>query len=93
MVKQKAYDLVLMDINMPDMDGFEASKHIRMFNPNIPILALTALNSAEIMSKAQNAGISQIITKPYIFEDFKNIILNQYRKNMSYSNCIEEDTI
>jgi len=93
MVKQKAYDLVLMDINMPDMDGFEASKHIRMFNPNIPILALTALNSAEIISKAQNAGISQIITKPYIFEDFKNIILNQYRKNMSYSNCIEEDTI
>ncbi|MFD2916522.1 response regulator [Psychroserpens luteus] len=78
-VKEKNFDLILMDINMPDMDGFEVTKHIRMFNPNIPILALTALNSSEIEEKAHQVGINQVITKPYNFEEFKDTIL-------SYSN-------
>lgn len=73
-VKDKDFDIILMDINMPDMDGYEVTKHIRMFNPNIPILALTALNSSEISVKAETVGIDHIITKPYIFEDFKAII-------------------
>ncbi|WP_179343586.1 response regulator [Winogradskyella ursingii] len=83
-VKERVFDLVLMDINMPDMDGYEVTKHIRMFNLNIPILALTALNSAEISQKASEAGINQIITKPYIFEDFKHIILTYAEQQRFY---------
>lgn len=83
LVKEKDFDLVLMDINMPDMDGFEATKHIRLFNPNIPILALTALNSAEIQTKAIACGMNNIITKPYDFEEFKSTILK-------YSNVYQE---
>lgn len=75
LVKEKDFDLVLMDINMPDMDGYEATKHIRLFNPDIPILALTALNSAEIKEKAEASGMNYVITKPYEFEEFKSIIL------------------
>jgi|GEM_PF-2702781 signal transduction histidine kinase len=75
LVKDKDFDLVLMDINMPDMDGYEATKHIRLFNPDIPILALTALNSDEIQSKAMACGMNHVITKPYDFEEFKSIIL------------------
>ncbi|MAX71293.1 MAG: hypothetical protein CMC76_09375 [Flavobacteriaceae bacterium] len=93
MIKNKAYDLILMDINMPDMDGYEASKHIRMFNPKIPILALTALNSSEILMKAQEAGINQIITKPYNFEDFKAIVLNHSNASDLYFNCIAFETM
>ncbi len=75
LVKEKDYDLVLMDINMPDMDGFEATKHIRLFNPDIPILALTALNSEEILTKAKASGMNHVITKPYDFGEFKSVIL------------------
>ena len=92
MVKEKAFDLVLMDINMPDMDGYEVTKHIRMFNPNIPILALTALNSSEISTKAEAAGIDQIITKPYIFEDFASIILS-YAKDHYYFKSMDLEAI
>lgn len=53
-----------MDINMPDMDGYEGTKHIRLFNPNIPILALTALNSTEVQNKAKACGMNHVITKP-----------------------------
>ncbi|TXE09187.1 response regulator [Gelidibacter salicanalis] len=75
LVKEKDYDLVLMDINMPDMDGYETTKHIRLFNPKIPILALTALNSGEIYKKAMASGMNHVITKPYDFEEFKATIL------------------
>ena len=92
MVKNKAFDLVLMDINMPDMDGYEVTKHIRMFNETIPILALTALNSAEISTKAEDAGINQIITKPYIFEDFKAIITS-YAKTQNHYGQIDLEAI
>lgn len=74
LVKEKDFDLVLMDINMPDMDGFEATAHIRKFDPEIPILALTALNSVEVSNKAQACGMNQVITKPYDFEEFKATI-------------------
>jgi len=92
LVKEKDFDLILMDINMPDMDGYEVTKHIRMFNPYIPILALTALNSSEISAKAETSGINQIITKPYIFEDFKAIILS-YRTMYNQSNIIDAEAI
>jgi len=90
LVKQKDFDMILMDINMPDMDGYEVTKHIRMFNPHIPILALTALNSAEISNKAEIAGINQIITKPYIFEDFKAIISAYDGNNQNHCSLIDK---
>jgi len=74
LVKEKDFDMVFMDINMPDMDGFEVTKHIRLFNPHIPILALTALNSGEISKKAEDSGMNQVITKPFNFDDFKAIV-------------------
>lgn len=75
LIKEKDFDLVLMDINMPDMDGYEATRHIRLFDPIIPILALTALNSTEVQNKAKACGMNNIITKPYDFDDFKSLIL------------------
>jgi len=87
MIKKKDFDLVLMDINMPDMDGFECTKHIRLFNPNIPILALTALNSSEINKKATLCGINQIITKPYNFENFQTAIKQYSRIIVTATKC------
>lgn len=41
-VRQENYELVLMDIQMPVMDGYTATRNIRTFNKNVPIIALTA---------------------------------------------------
>lgn len=60
-----AFDLILMDLQMPEMDGFEAAKAIRQFNPNVPIFALTANVNAEARNKVMECGMNDYISKPF----------------------------
>lgn len=64
-IKNNHYDLVLMDIQMPVMDGYTATKEIRKFNTTIPIIALTASISIDIQEKATEVGMNGFITKPF----------------------------
>lgn len=64
-------DLIMMDMKMPDMDGFTATAEIRKFNQSIPILAQTAYAYRQDYENAINAGCSDYISKP-IREDILN---------------------
>ena len=57
-------DLVLMDIKMPEMDGYEATRQIRKFNNKVPIIAQTAYALAGDRAKAIEAGCNDYIAKP-----------------------------
>jgi CheY-like chemotaxis protein len=57
-------DLVLMDIKMPDMDGYEATHQIRQFNTDIIIIAQTAYAFSGDREKAIEAGCNDYISKP-----------------------------
>ncbi|MHB0755028.1 ATP-binding protein [Polaribacter sp. M15] len=65
MVKEKNYDAILMDIQMPVMDGYKASTEIRKFNTNTPILALSASVFMEVKDKINNSGMNGFIFKPF----------------------------
>lgn len=58
------YELILMDIQMPIMDGYEASRLIRKMDKQIPIVALTANAMKSDVDKAKSAGINEHISKP-----------------------------
>jgi len=58
-------DIVLIDIKMPVMNGYEAIKHIRKFRPDLPIIAQTAFALSNEMLKAFNAGSNDYISKPF----------------------------
>jgi two-component system sensor histidine kinase/response regulator len=58
------YDLVLMDLQMPVMDGYTASRTIRIHRPELPILALTAHAMVEERARVLEAGMNDILTKP-----------------------------
>lgn len=68
--KEKDYDLILMDIHMPGISGIEATKEIRKFNTEIPIVALTAVTLDENLDEFFLNGFSDIIPKPYKTEEF-----------------------
>ena len=65
-----------MDLNMPVKNGFEASKEIRTVNQTTPILALTAVEIEEVRNEIYQAGMNDIIVKPYDVNKFIQIILN-----------------
>ena len=65
-VEVGSYDLVLMDLQMPVMDGYIAARHIRERLPNLPVLALTAHAMAEERERVQAAGMNDILTKPIL---------------------------
>lgn len=63
-------DLVLMDIKMPEMDGFEATKQIRQFNKKLPIIAQTAFAQEIDPEKCLLVGCNDSITKPFDIKEF-----------------------
>ncbi len=62
--KQTRYDMILMDCQMPEMDGYEATSRIRQHDTRIPILALTANVGPEDRQKALESGMNEVLTKP-----------------------------
>lgn len=64
-LQENKYDLILMDLQMPEMNGFEATKHIRnVMNSNIPIIALTADVTSVDVEKCIAAGMNDYVSKP-----------------------------
>ena len=59
------YDLILMDLQMPEMDGYTASLEIRKFDTITPIVALTASASNDVKEKVHAVGMQDYVTKPF----------------------------
>jgi signal transduction histidine kinase/ActR/RegA family two-component response regulator len=74
--KKKCYDIILMDIQMPVMDGITASKIIRGFNASVPIIALSASNATEIYGDVVAAGMSDTVAKPFNPKDLFKVLVN-----------------
>jgi len=71
------FDLILMDIQMPEMNGFEATRQIRKFNQDVVIIAQTAFSLAGDKEKALEAGCNDYLSKP-IKKEILNKIIQKY---------------
>jgi len=68
------YDMLLVDILMPGMDGFDVSKKIRNINSTIPIIAFTCLSFPEVKKQMAESGINHYIGKPEDFDQLKELV-------------------
>jgi two-component system, sensor histidine kinase and response regulator len=71
---KKNYDIIFMDLQMPVMDGYEASRKILSRNKSVIIAAFTADNAPEARKKAELSGIREFLSKPVRVEHLKSIL-------------------
>ena len=74
LVEKLKFDLILMDIHMPVLNGFDASKKIRELGITTPIIALTASDKNEIINEMAINGINDVLVKPFEIKDLQIII-------------------
>jgi len=74
-------DLVLMDIQLPLMNGYDATREIKKIRPELPVIAQTANALDDDRLKCLNSGCSDYITKPIVFETFLGLINNYIRES------------
>ncbi|MFD2531448.1 ATP-binding protein [Gracilimonas halophila] len=79
-LKESNFDVILMDLQMPKMDGYEASEQIRKlddpYKRNTPIIALTAAALKEVRERVYAAGMNDFVTKPFNPVDLEQKLFN-----------------
>ncbi len=94
-IKEQPFDLVLMDVQMPVMDGFKATSEVRKDKSfaDLPIIALTANAQAEEKRQAEQAGMNDYITKPIEPDLLFNVIAQWTHKEILVPHPLSEDDI
>lgn len=74
------FDMVLIDILMPELSGLQVSKEIRRTDSHIPIVALTSIPFEEIKEQLAASGINHYIAKPPKAEDLKALLIEYFKQ-------------
>jgi len=74
--EQNKYDLILMDIQLPDVNGNVVTKKIRAFDKSTPIIAQTASRTPDETDDSLEAGCTEILVKPFTIDDFSRLMEN-----------------
>lgn len=81
MTEEQRPDIVILDINMPEMDGLTAYKHIVKAHPNTGCIIISGEDNPAIMKIAATIGIQEYLTKPFIIEELESA-LNRVSKRL-----------
>ena len=84
-------DLILLDIEMPEMDGFEALRHLKENNTlaNIPVIFLTSMTDAEVEVRGFQLGVIDFVTKPFSAP----VLINRIKTHLDIDEVIRERTL
>jgi two-component system, OmpR family, copper resistance phosphate regulon response regulator CusR len=96
MVETKPYSLVILDINLPLINGYDLCKEIRAVDINIPIIMLTALGTPENKLSGFNAGADDFVTKPFDFRELLarvNVFLRRTDQQVNNEKFIINDLV
>jgi len=68
------FDLMIVDLRLPDMDGLSLIKAVRQFDPFMKVIVMTAYGSPETEKEIRKLGIHGFVTKPFVVEEMKRMI-------------------
>ncbi|MCM8767403.1 MAG: response regulator [Candidatus Omnitrophica bacterium] len=87
-IKNENYNLIILDLQLPDITGFKVLEDIKKINENIPIIILTGFGTTDNIVKAIKMGADDFVEKPFDIEDF----LNKIHKYIKLKNLEKELT-
>jgi DNA-binding NtrC family response regulator len=73
-VVSNRFDLMIVDLRLPDMDGLSLIKAVRQFDPFMKVIVMTAYGSPETEKEVRTLGIHGFVTKPFVVEEMKRMI-------------------
>jgi DNA-binding NtrC family response regulator len=68
------FDLLIVDLRLPDMDGLALIRAVRQFDPFMKVIVMTAYGSPETEKEVKKLGIHGYVTKPFVIDDMKKMI-------------------
>ena len=80
------YDLIVLDLMLPEMSGYETCRELRLVDADIPVLALTARTLAEDKAQAFDCGVDQYITKPFALPELLSRVRNLLERRQRSQN-------
>lgn len=90
--KSSSYNLVLLDVNLPGINGYEICRKIRKTNTDIPIVMLTALSTLSNKIEGYKAGADDYISKPFEFKELVmkiNVLVKRSKNNRETKNILQ----
>ena len=73
-IEQNSYDLVLTDLKMPGMDGFELITRLKKIRPDLPVIMITGYATVETAVQALRYGVDDYVTKPFNIDELRKVI-------------------
>ena len=73
-IERNSYDLVLTDLKMPGMDGFELITRLKKIRPDLPVIMVTGYATVETAVQALRYGVDDYVTKPFNIDELRKVI-------------------
>lgn len=89
-IESRNYDLIILDIMLPYVDGFEIAKQVRLHDPQTPILFLTARTDAKDRIKGLKIGADDYLTKPFHLDELLLRVKGMLRRKSWYANSMDK---
>lgn len=86
MVIENEYDLIILDVNLPDQNGMDTARHLRQDGQRMPILMLTALSTTKDKIHGLDSGADDYLTKPFDFDELLARVRALLRRNNKAEN-------
>lgn len=75
-VKEKSFDLILLDVYLPDTDAFQLIPRLGKINPKLKIVAMTGYDTAELEKEIRELGVLHYIRKPFTSNELKTLLMH-----------------
>lgn len=93
MASSSGYDLIILDVRLPDISGIELCRKIRHKNIKTPIMMLTAVDDVESKVRGLDSGADDYLTKPFAFEEFLARVRSLLRRPAAVESSLKADNL